>query len=739
MIARIATEISLNQLFDYEVPATLQSSIAIGSRVKISFKNRIVLGYVVNLVETSPFSKLKPILQIIGEQSLITEQVMKLASWMADYYCCTIEVALRSLLPKVVRREQEGWKKQLFVRYNAEEDEPTKLTRRQQEILEFIREKGEIALTELLEQKATTASVVRKIEATGKVSIAPLKILRDPYANIHLVPSQPLTLNEEQSVALESITKAMDTPDRESVKPFLLFGVTGSGKTEVYLQAIAHALEKGQGAIVLVPEISLTPQTVERFKSRFAEGPLRAQVAVLHSHLSAGERHDEWHKIRRGDARIVIGARSAIFAPVESLAIIIVDEEHETSYKQEEAPRYNARDISVVRARMEKTVVVLGSATPSIESYYNTTIGKYTLLKLPHRVDNIHMPIVNVVDMRTQIRLDKGVPYFSTQLKEAIHLRLDESQQIILFLNRRGYATLLQCTKCGYTAYCPNCSVALTFHRRDWILKCHTCGYMVAAPSECPECHDPGIRYSGYGTERIEEILHKLFPQARIRRMDSDTLSRKEDYREILNDFGTGKIDILFGTQMITKGLHFPRVTLVGIINADGSLHRPDFRASERTFQLITQVAGRAGRGDKEGEVVVQCFTPWASAILYAKNHDYENFYLEEIRARQELYYPPYSRLALLIIKGLDKEKVEFTSNYIRKCLDEKLQDVRPLKINGPVPALLEKAEGYYRYHILLRTQRMPLLSQRLFQLSQTIHCPESVSWAIDIDPMDMT
>lgn len=755
MIARIATEISLNKLFDYEVPSEMEASISVGSRVRVSFNNREVMGYVAELVsqpieelDVSPLlpgtpkyrQKLKPILKIVGKQSLITPKVKDLALWMATYYCCSIEVALRSLLPEAVRREREGWKKQLFVRYNAEAPEPEKLTQRQQEILAFIQKHGELPLVDLTEQLSCTADTVRRIERTGKISIAPLKVGRDPYANVQILPTKALTLNQEQAVCLKQITEAMDSSDPATRKPFLLFGVTGSGKTEIYLQAITHALQKGQGAIVLVPEISLTPQTVERFKSRFAEKPLRAEVAVLHSHLSDGERHDEWHKIRRGDAKIVIGARSAIFAPVDPLGVIIVDEEHEHSYKQEESPRYNARDVAVVRAQMEETVVVLGSATPSMESYYNTSQGKYTLLKLSKRVDDIQMPQVAIVDMCSEIRVDRGIPLFSTRLKEAIRQQLEESRQVILFLNRRGYATQLQCPDCGYVAECTYCSVSMVYHRRAQLLKCHICGHHIQAPYHCPECRKSNIRHSGAGTERVEETLQKLFPQARIRRMDSDTLKKKEDYRNILNAFGAGKIDILLGTQIITKGLHFPRVTLVGILNADISLHRPDFRASERTFQLITQVAGRAGRGTDEGEVIVQTFTPWAPAILYAKHHDYESFYADEIVSRKELHYPPSSRLALLTIRSMDEEKLQLTAQHIREQLDgESFESIRPLVINGPVPALLERSMGYYRYHILLRTVRMMPLSRKLFELFQSVKCPKGVSFTVDIDPLDLT
>ena len=551
---------------------------------------------------------------------------------------------------------------------------------------------------------------------------------------------------------------------------FLLHGVTGSGKTEVYLQALAHALAQGKGAIVLVPEISLTPQTVERFKARFSSGKLQTLVAVLHSHLSAGERHDEWHKIRQGRARIVIGARSAIFAPVEPLGLIIVDEEHEHTYKQEEAPRYHARDVAIMRGRMESAVVVLGSATPSLESYYNCRKGKYTLLELPERVDNQKMPRVRVVDMRQAARGEKGIPIFSRQLKEAIQQRLERHEQTILFLNRRGYATALQCPKCGYVAECPNCSLALTYHRPEQKLRCHICGHMENVPGICPnaKCGNPAIRYAGLGTQKVEDTLARLFPHARVRRMDADTMKRKDDYRRTLGDFRAGKTDILVGTQMIAKGLHFPNVTLVGIIYADLALHQPDFRAGERTFQLLTQVAGRAGRGDVEGEVFVQAFSPFHPAIQYARRHDFPGFYEQEVEFREQLKYPPVSRVALLTLKGRNEDKVKFSAEHLKRELEKNLNiaesngragsplpaarkqtedgahgvtrptNFRDLIISGPAPAPLLRAETFYRYQIMLRTRAMSRLSQQLAKIVEAVALPEDVTLAVDIDPVNL-
>ena len=797
MIARVTLEIALRKEFDYAIPPELAARVDVGSRVQVPFGPRKVLGVVTAVAEESAHARLKPILKVIGAQTLVTPKVLQLARWIADYYCCAPEIALKSMLPEAVRQEEAGWRERLFVRVLPVCGEFPKLPKRQMEVWNVIEERREISLTELLLLAETTAVTVKKLEDRGLVSIAPQVSERDPYANETILASQPLVLNSAQGVALKAITLAVEKVGKwESGKvdvaarapsgspahsptfspaKFLLHGVTGSGKTEVYLQAIAHALEQGKGAIVLVPEISLTPQTVERFKARFSSGRLQTLVAVLHSHLSAGERHDEWHKIRQGRARIVIGARSAIFAPVEPLGLIIVDEEHEHTYKQEEAPRYHARDVAIMRGQMEGAVVVLGSATPSLESYYNCKQGKYALLDLPERVDHQKLPYVRVVDMRQAARGGKGPPIFSPQLKEAITQRLERGEQTILFLNRRGYSTALECTQCGYVADCPNCSLALTYHRPEQALRCHLCGYAEAVPAACPneKCRNPTIRYSGLGTQKVEDVLGKLFPQARVRRMDADVMKRKEDYRKVLGDFRTGKIDILIGTQMIAKGLHFPNVTLVGIIYADMALHQPDFRAGERTFQLLTQVAGRAGRGDVEGEVFVQAFTPFHPAIQFARRHDFVGFYEQEVEFREQLKYPPASRVALLTLKGHSEDKVKFSAEHVRRELDKlsaqppresgkvgkwesesgELLSVpdakshpptfapahfRDLAISGPAPAPLLRAESFYRYQLLLRTRAMSRLSLALAQISARLVLPDDVTLTIDIDPASL-
>ncbi len=754
MIARVSLEIALRKEFDYLIPPGLMGQVEIGTRVQAPFGARKIFGTVTALAEESAHTNLKEILRIVGTQTLVTPKILKLARWIADYYCCAPETALKSVLPEAVRKKEEGWKKQLFVRALPLAGEMPKLSKRQQDLWNIIEERREMPLAELLELAETTASTARKLEDRGLIEITSEISERDPYAREHILPTQPLVLNESQSGALKKITAAMDEKVQDSkvlvsepatcnLQPatILLHGVTGSGKTEIYLQAIAHSLEQGKGAIVLVPEISLTPQTVERFKARFSSGKLQTLVAVLHSHLSAGERHDEWHKIRQGRARIVIGARSAIFAPVDPVGLIIVDEEHEQTYKQEESPRYHARDVAIMRGQMENAVVLLGSATPSLESYYNAKKGKYTLLELPERVDDQKMPRVRVVDMRQAAAREKGNLIFSPQLKEAIHQRLDKQEQTILFLNRRGWATALQCSLCGYVATCPNCSVSLTYHRMEQKLACHICGHVEKVPLVCPndKCRNPAIRFSGTGTQRVEETLAKLFPQARVRRMDSDTMKRKDDYRKTLGEFRTGKIDILVGTQMIAKGLHFPNVTLVGIIHADSALHQPDFRAGERTFQLLTQVSGRAGRGDVEGEVFVQAFAPFHPAIQYARRHDYAGFYEQEIEFREQLKYPPMSRVALMTLKGRNEEKVKFSADHLKRELEKGLGEFKDLIFAGPAPAPLLKAESFYRHQIMLRTRTMSKLSQTLAKILPQFTLPDDVTLSLDIDPVNLS
>lgn len=754
MVARVTLEIALRREFDYAIPRELEERLEIGTRVRIPFGNREVFGVVTGLIKESTQTNLRYIIRAVGSKSLVTPKILELARWIAEYYCCAPETALKSVLPTAVRKKEHGFREQLFVRMLPVTDELPKLTKRQGEIYAILEEHRELPLARLCSLAACTAETVRRLEDKGLVVIASEIDERDPYAREIIGHTDPLPLNPEQETALSKIIESMDgsgeveegsgsVGQQDGVstrRPFVLHGVTGSGKTEVYLQAIAHALKQGKGAIVLVPEISLTPQTVERFKARFGHGPLQTLVAVLHSHLSAGERHDEWHKIRQGRARIVIGARSAIFAPVDPLGLIVVDEEHENSYKQAEAPRYNARDVAVVRGARENAVVVLGSATPSLESYHNVMRKKYMLLALPERADDKRLPIVRVVDMRSEARKEKGPPIFSPQLKEAITQRLEKKEQTILFLNRRGYSTSLQCPECGYVAECPNCSVSLTYHRKDSKLACHICGFEERAPNVCPEpkCRNPSVRFAGIGTERVEEALGRLFPRARIQRMDSDLMKRKDDYRTALNDFKAGKTDILIGTQMIAKGLHFENVTLVGVIYADLGLHVPDFRAAERTFQLLTQVAGRAGRGEVEGEVFVQSFTPFHPAIQYARRHDFEGFYDSEMEFREQLKYPPVSRVALLTLRGRNEDKVSFTAEHFKRELEKLESEFTDLILAGPAPAPLMRAETFYRYQIMIRVGQMSRMSRRLTSIIESFALPDEIRLTVDIDPVNL-
>src|ERR1700704_6023798 len=661
---RVVIDRAIHRELDYLVPETLVERVDVGSRLRVPFRDKSALATVVAFVAQSDASGIRPIEAVVGESPILSPPLLELGKWMSTYYCCPIETVMRSLLPQVVRRAEVGWKKQLFVQpaRKIEIDEVAQLRRRaprQAELLAAIVQlDGPVRAADLLRKVAMDNQTLRALVKRGFAELREEAVERDPHSEEQFIATTNLELNAEQVAALEQIAKAVEAP--ENAQPILLHGVTGSGKTEIYLQAIATAVANGRSAIVLVPEIALTPQTVERFKGRFANVP--DAVAVLHSHLSEGERHDEWHKIHSGRARIVIGARSAVFAPLKNLGLIVVDEEHETTYKQEEAPRYHARDVAVVRAKIEKCIAVLGSATPSLESYHNAAIGKYRLVTLTQRVDQKQMPLMRIVDLRQERQKKKKAAILSEKLRAAISDRLEKREQTILFLNRRGFSTSLLCSDCGEARNCPNCSVALTFHRHIARLSCHLCGHTAAVPKKCPACGKDALIYAGFGTEKVESTVSHFFPKANVRRMDVDSMTRKEAYRETLRNFRTGKIDILVGTQMIAKGLHFPNVTLVGIINADLALHLPDFRAGERTFQLLTQVAGRAGRGDVEGEVIVQAFTPFHPAIQYARRHDFVGFYDQEIEFREQLKYPPISRVALLTLKGRNEEKVQLSA-----------------------------------------------------------------------------
>lgn len=745
MTVRVVLSGFIAKPLDYFVPRQFVAGITLGSIVSVPFRSGISEAFVIAIDPDDATENALPIREIKGASGDLTANLVNLAAWLSGYYRTPLPLALKAVLPGAVRKAGVRPQVDRIISIRADGVSP-KLTAKQERIVALLEERGSMSMSALMAAVPATRQTIQRLVTQGVLVEEMVRRDRDPHANEPVVGTRALELNPEQSSVFAQVRAALrraasgGNPGPCETKPFLLHGITGSGKTEIYLQAMAEALALGGGAIVLVPEISLTPQTVERFRARFSAVSAGEKVAVLHSNLSEGERHDEWHAIRDGRARIVIGARSAVFAPVRDLRLIVVDEEHEHSYKQEESPRYHARDVAVMRGKLEGCVVVLGSATPSLESYRNAQLSRYQLLELTRRATEFCLPVVRVVDMRMQSSAKRvGSGIISQPLREAILSRLEKREQTILFLNRRGYATSLVCERCGRVEECPNCSVALTFHRAADRLLCHICGHSVRTPTKClnAECGNPAIRFSGLGTERVEEVLGQCFPKAVVRRMDSDTLRKKNEFREILAAFRVGKIDILLGTQMIAKGLDFPNVTLVGIINADLGLHLPDFRAGERTFQLLTQVSGRAGRGDVEGEVVVQTFTPFHPAIQFARRHDFQGFYEQEVEFRRQLDYPPFARIALVTLKGRNEEKVQFCADKVAQELIRRTGELA-VKFSGPAPAPLIRAETFYRFQIMIRTPHMTRLTAKLARFEEEFPLPEGVDFSMDVDPVNL-
>src|SRR5437868_12539684 len=736
--ARVIIDRAIRRELDYAIPESLSARIGIGARVRVPFRDRRALATVVALLEETNAKGIRDIEAVIGEGPTLSEPLLELARWIASYYCCPIEAVMRSLLPQVIRRAEVGWKKQQFVEIGSIVTNETmealrRRAPRQAELLEELTKvNAAVPAAEILRRLSLNVSTLRALAKRSLLKISERAVARDPHAGEQFIPGPELLLNEEQTAAFATIVRAISSP--EKAKPILLHGVTGSGKTEIYLQAIRETLARNRTAMVLVPEISLTPQTVERFKSRFADVP--DAVAVLHSHLSEGERHDEWHKIHSGRARIVIGARSAIFAPLKNLGLIVVDEEHETTYKQEEGPRYHARDVAIVRAKIQKCVALLGSATPSLESYHNAAIGKYRLVTLTQRIDEKQMPLMRIVDLRQERRKQKAAAILSEKLRAAIADRLEKREQTILFLNRRGFSTSLLCSNCGEARDCPNCSVALTFHRHMARLSCHLCGHTAAVPKKCPACGKDALIYYGFGTEKVESTVAQIFPKAVVRRMDADSMTRKEAYRETLRNFRTGKIDILVGTQMIAKGLHFPNVTLVGIINADLALHLPDFRAGERTFQLLTQVAGRAGRGETPGEVFVQTYTPFSPSIQFARHHDFAGYFQQELEFRERCDFPPFKHAILITVRSPHEGRAKLSAETLQRRLKEALPE--EFILGDATPAPLEKLQGQFRFHILIRGKAIMRLSRLVRETVDKLPLPEDVTVTVDVDPYQL-
>ncbi|MCM3742782.1 primosomal protein N' [Sporosarcina luteola] len=799
MIAEVIVDVSaypIDRPFDYAVPGHLETVIECGSRVKVPFGPRKVIGYVTGLKSESDLEehKLKKIEELIDLDPVLSQELMGLAkkvaretlSYEIDALQVMLPAAMRakyekfisierpdeiddarvlsllngrkriplkqitdSVLLKLVKEysekgivsvdtaisQQTGVKK-VRVIHIGDSDTLSELlltihpnAKKQAELIGWMLDHaGEsVEAAKLMKESGIQNPVLKAVIEKGGATEAYVEMYREPDAPKLQDTAKPLQLTEEQETALEKVKAASDSGIAET---FLLHGITGSGKTEVYLQAIKHVLDEGKEAIVLVPEISLTPQMTARFQERFG-----GLVAVMHSGLSAGEKYDEWRKIHRREVKVVVGARSAIFAPFENIGIIILDEEHESTYKQEDTPRYHARDVAIWRSEYYGCPVILGSATPSLESYARASKGVYTLLELSKRAKNQPLPTVTVVDMREELK-EGNRSMFSVQLAEAIRLRLEKNEQTVLFLNKRGFSSFVLCRDCGTVVQCPNCDISLTYHRANESLKCHYCGHEEPVPLVCPECESEHIRFFGTGTQKAEEEISKLFPEARVLRMDVDTTRQKGAHERILRQFSEGKADILLGTQMIAKGLDFPNITLVGVLAADTTLHLADFRAAEKTFQLMTQVSGRAGRHELAGEVFIQTYSPEHYAIELAKTQHYEPFYNLEMSARKQYGYPPFFFITLVQFSHEDLLKVADFADKGTRYLKSSLSP--ETVIIGPAAAAISRVNNRYRYQCLIKYKKEPKLIgtlQQLIRMYRTNWMKEGLLMSVDVDP----
>jgi len=752
----------------------------------------------VSLQEDSGRLQLKEVLEVQDDVPPLSAELIRLAEWMSRQYLCPWTLALQAMLPAVLKGKSEKWllpaegltpevaasslllsallrrggvafseldknfadeqvlipgwiqagwvtmdyqvknrathKKISYAALAMDEAEAMELLEtlpprsgRMREVLSFLLEHKAAPLKNIMDELGVSRSTITSLEKKGWVMIGQEEVYRDPYGQKTFVKPTKHQLTAEQLTCLSHIQAALQAGEFAS---FLIHGVTGSGKTEVYMEAIERTISNGKEAIFLVPEISLTPQMVERFKGRFGN-----QVAVLHSALSQGERYDEWRKILKGQVSVVVGARSAIFAPFRKLGLIIIDEEHESSYKQEETPRYHARDVAMWRAKANDGVLILGSATPALETYALATRGRYQLLTMKERVGGRSLPRVHVVDMREELRQENR-SMFSRPLYQMIEDRLSKQEQIVLFLNRRGFSTFVMCRSCGYTVVCPHCDISLTYHRTNHTTRCHYCGFTAPQPQHCPECQSPHIRFFGTGTQKVEEELARLFPGVRVIRMDVDTTSRKGAHEALLSKFRNGQADILLGTQMIAKGLDFPRVTLVGVIAADTSLFLPDFRAAEKTFQLLTQVGGRAGRHELAGDVVIQTYSPEHYSITHATNHDYQAFFSEELTLRKRSGYPPYFRLVLITFSHEDVPVVikaaEMYAAYLRPRL------AKTTVLIGPAASPIARIKDRFRFQLMLKYRDEPKLPELLAQTNHQLDDMQrqhKLTVTIDMDP----
>ena len=709
MIAEVIinrTAKKLNRTFDYNIPKELEPYIIIGSKVLIPFgsQKKLEEGFVVGIKEKTEF-QVKDIAKI---EDNLTDKQIELAKWMAKKYFCNISDCIKLMQTPGTRTKNKEKRIQdkkintIFLKKSVEEIdfeiECGKIKSENQiKIINFIKDNEGVTIPEIEIFTNCSRAIVNTLIKNGYLEVVEKKIERDPLANKKIEKTSKLNLTEEQKIAYNKIEQAIENKKYES---FLLYGVTGSGKTEVYLQLIEKTLEKNRKAIVLVPEISLTPQMIERFIARFG----KEEIAVIHSKLSIGERHDEWNKIKEGEAKIIIGARSAIFAPVKDLGIIIIDEEHDSSYKSEATPKYQAKDIATKIAKEEEIPLVLGSATPDMTTYYNAINNNgITLLKLTKRANKSSLPKVGIIDLKQELA-NGNHSMLSQELYQSIEENLKNKYQTILFLNRRGYSTFIMCRECGYTVKCKNCNISMTYHSYENKLKCHYCGYEEPLVTICPECGSKKIRYFGTGTQKLEQEIHKEFPNASTIRMDVDTVTKKNSHEEILNKFKNENIDILIGTQMVVKGHHFPKVTLVGVIAADSSLNIDDYRANERTFQILTQVAGRAGRENLPGKVIIQSYNPENYSIQTAQRQSYEDFYDIEIELRKQLKYPPFCDIIVIgFSSGKEEEIKKQTSEFYKELIENTKNRIDNLKISLPAPSPIDKIQNRYRWRIIIK------------------------------------
>ncbi|MDA7950158.1 MAG: primosomal protein N' [Pirellulaceae bacterium] len=726
------------EVYSYLIPERLRKEVCPGKRIKVPLgrANRKMIGYCVALEKITSTRRLKEIDSVLDETTLLNEKMIEMTAWMAEQFLAPWGQILESVVPAGVR-EQAGVREKtyLFITDDfCQRWQEEKLSPKQRKVLELVAKySGRLSPGEVAHRVGSTVAPIQSLRKRGILDVIRKREMVAEVKHSQVQKEGDKLLSPQQTNAKDQILKAVYSKKQ---KTLLLHGVTGSGKTEVYIQAIQEIVRAGQQAIVLVPEISLTPQTRHRFQARFDS------VAVLHSHLSASERHAHWQNIASGKVQVVVGARSAIFAPVPQLGLIVLDEEHEPSFKQDTAPRYHAREIAFFRAQQEGVPLVLGSATPSLESWYKASVGEYQLLSMPDRVAKQPLPSVSTVDLREESKNRGPRGAIARKLYLAMKEALREKGQVILLLNRRGHDTHIQCHDCGAVVACPDCDIALTYHLNEDRLSCHYCDYQQPAPKVCTDCQQGTIRYGGLGTQKLEIQIQKLFPNHTSLRMDTDTMKKAGSHEEALAKFRKGEVDILLGTQMIAKGLDFPNVTLVGVINADTALHFPDFRSAERTFQLVTQVAGRTGRGEREGHVLVQTYSPDHPAIMAAVKHDFEMFAATELPARKEFGYPPFGTLVRVVVRSDTEKKGETFSDQLADYFEKEAnKEGLSIRMLGPIPAPIAKIRGKFRFHFMLQAdlqtqQALKRIGQSALRAFKRID--PDVQWIIDINPMEM-